>query len=138
MQYDKSCGAILFTRVGGEVQYLLIQNISGYYGFPKGRVEHGETEEETALREIFEEVAIRPRLIPGFREVDEHPIPGIPGIMKQVVYFIGEYSNQGIRYQKEELTEAFLAPFDKAYAFLQFDRIREIFRDANEFVELLN
>lgn len=137
MKYEKSCGAILFTRDSGERRYVLIRNIGGFYGFPKGHMETGETEKETALREIYEEVGIRPQLISGFREVDEHPIPNAPGVIKQVVYFLGEYSCQEIRYQKEELMGAYLLPFDEAFARLQFDGIREIFLKANAFSKSL-
>ena len=50
MAFEKSCGAVVFTRVGGELRYVLAQSLRGHYGFPKGHVEPGETETETALR----------------------------------------------------------------------------------------
>ena len=72
MKYEKSCGAVVFTRINNEITYLLIQNLGGTYGFPKGHVEQGETEEQTALREIFEEVGLRVELYPDFRREDEY------------------------------------------------------------------
>lgn len=143
MTYEKSCGAILFTREqqkgeNSDIKYVLIQNRGGCYGFPKGHMEAGETEEETALREIYEEVGIRPQLLTAFREMDEHPIPNKPNVIKQVVYFLGEYSGQTIRPQKEELTEASLLSFDEAFALLQFDGIRTIFRKANAWITQAN
>ena len=75
MQHEKSCGAVVFTRTDKGVKYLLIANLKGIYGFPKGHVEAGETEEQTALREIREETGLRVTLVPGFRAVDEHLIP---------------------------------------------------------------
>ena len=33
----------------------LIKNNSGHIGFPKGHIEYGENERETALAEVFEE-----------------------------------------------------------------------------------
>ena len=48
---EKSCGAIIFND--GKV--LVVKQTSGFYGFPKGHVEIGETEKETAIRETKEE-----------------------------------------------------------------------------------
>ena len=52
----------------GNIKYLLVRNLSGVYGFPKGHVEDNETEEETAIREVFEETGVKVTLIPGFKE----------------------------------------------------------------------
>ena len=75
MIQEKSCGAVVFTRCGSKIQYVLVQNRAGIYGFPKGHVEAGETEEQTALREVFEKVGLLVRLLPGFRSEDAYPLP---------------------------------------------------------------
>ena len=56
MNYEKSCGAVVFTRIDNNIKYLLIQNLEGVYGFPKGHVEEGETLIECAVRETEEEI----------------------------------------------------------------------------------
>ena len=48
---EKSCGCIVFNN--GKV--LVEESISGFYGFPKGHIENGESEEECAIRETKEE-----------------------------------------------------------------------------------
>ena len=59
MQYEKSCGAIVFRKYHGNTELLLIKHANGgHWSFPKGHVEPGETEQETAAREVKEEVAI--------------------------------------------------------------------------------
>ena len=68
MNYEYSCGAVVFTRIGGEPHYVLVRakdQPMGCHGFPKGHMEAGETEEQTALREIYEEVGLRVRLLPA-------------------------------------------------------------------------
>ena len=127
MTYEKSCGAVVFTRSNSKIQYLLISNLSGIYGFPKGHVEAGETEEQTALREVFEEVS-------GFRSEDEHPIPQKVNTIKQIVYFLGEYSNQEFTYQKEELSNALLVDYETAMSLFQFDSSKRILTEANNFL----
>lgn len=50
----KKCGIILFNEK--EQKYFLVYGRkSNKWGFPKGHMEVGETEEETALREFYEE-----------------------------------------------------------------------------------
>ena len=51
---EKACGCIIIED--GKV--LLIKQHQGFWGFPKGHVEDGETEEETAAREVKEETNI--------------------------------------------------------------------------------
>ena len=134
MIYEKSCGAVVFTRMNNEIQYLLIRNWTGIYGFPKGHVEQGETEEQTALREVFEEVGLAVKLVSGFRSEDEHPIPQKEDTMKQIVYFLGEYSNQEFTYQIEELTDALLTDYETAMTLFQFDSSKRILTEANNFL----
>ena len=132
--YEKSCGAILYTRDNGNIEYLVIQNIGGIFGFPKGHMEENETDMETAIREIYEEVGIIPNFINGFREIDEHPLPDKKSVMKQIVYFLAEYSNQTVTYQKDELIGAERMSFEDAIASLQFDGIKKILTKANKFI----
>ena len=88
MRQEKSCGAVVFTRIHGEIRYLLAQSRAGIYGFPKGHVEENETEQETALREIWEEVHIRPSFLDGFRMTEAYPLPKKGNMLKESVDFL--------------------------------------------------
>ena len=59
MKIIKSCGFVVYTDVLGERRYLVIESVNGDVGFPKGHVEAGESELETAIRELSEEVGIK-------------------------------------------------------------------------------
>ena len=133
VQYEKSCGAVVFTRTGG-VRYVIVQSLEGYYGFPKGHCEGNETEEETALREILEETGLHVRILPGFRYVDEHTLPGRPGVIKQIVYFAAEFDDQDIQYQKEELLDARLMTFEEAMNVFQWESSKVILTEANNYL----
>ena len=72
---EKSVGAVIFRRTQDasdvDVEYLLIQYPHGHWEFPRGHVEDGESELDTAYREIEEEVGITKdelRLVEKFRE----------------------------------------------------------------------
>ncbi len=134
MVYEKSCGAVVFTREGGEIRYLLIKSLSGIYGFPKGHMETGESEEQTAYREVLEETGISVSLLSDFRAEEEYPLLQKEDTIKQVVYFLGEYYGQSIQYQRSELTDALLVDYESAMRLFQFDSSRKILTEADKFL----
>ena len=61
MVNEKSCGAIVFSYENGIRKYVITRGTGIYKefcGFPKGHMEPGETETETALREVKEETGL--------------------------------------------------------------------------------
>lgn len=87
--FQKSCGAVVFRKNNGVLEYLcLFQRRSQKYSVPKGHMEAFETEEETAQREIKEEIGISVDFVQGFRETVQYEIVG--GKLKTVVFFLAE------------------------------------------------
>lgn len=134
MSTEYSCGAVVFTPINGEARYVIIQSLEGIYGFPKGHMEDGEGEKATALREVLEETGLTVQILDGFRFVDRHPIPSKPGVIKQITYFLAEYENQEITYQREELLSATLMRYEDAMTAFQFESSRMILKQAHEFL----
>lgn len=134
MVYEKSCGAVVFTRIGDEIKYLLVANLEGIWGFPKGHVEENEAEEETALREVYEETNLKIKLIDGFRTTDEHFIPTKKNTIKQITYFLGTFESQEIIYQKDELSACCLVNYAEAVSLFQFESSKRILREANDWL----
>lgn len=134
MKTEKSCGGVVFTRQGGEIRYLIIRHLGGHCGFPKGHMEAGETEEQTAIREIREEVGLRVSLIDGFRAEDTYLLHGKPGVEKQVVYFLAEFQGQQICIQPEEIKASYLVPYEDALALLPFPEAKRILTEAHQFI----
>lgn len=126
MKCEKSCGAVVFTKENNEYKFLIVQQLQGFHGFPKGHMKADETEEQTALREIFEEVGVKANLIDGFRVVDEHIIPSKVDTVKQIVYFLAEYKNQNVKFQKSELSAVKLLAFDEAYNTFEYGSSKRI------------
>ena len=134
MNYEKCCGAVIYTKINGEIFYILVSNLRGIYGFPKGHMEDSETETETALREVYEETHLRIRIIDGFRTTEIRNVPYKQNTFKEIVYFLGTYSNQSFSYQKEELTGAYCVSFSQALSLLQMESSKHILREANDFL----
>ena len=82
----KSCGVLPWREVDGRREYLIVfEQFSQCWSLPKGHMEAGETEAQTALRELFEETGLTARLDTSRSAVIEYPIP--PVGRKQVVFF---------------------------------------------------
>lgn len=66
--WRRTAGAVIFHRDRmGKIEYLILRH-KNYWNFPKGGVEAGETDLETARREIREETGLTQlNFIPGFR-----------------------------------------------------------------------
>lgn len=95
----KSCGVIPYRQTGDEKEYLMLLQTNGCWSFPKGHMDAGELETETALRELLEETGLTATLIPGARTVSEYDIR--PLTRKQVVLFLGEVHGDVIPQEKE-------------------------------------
>ena len=90
----KSCGVIVFRR-DPELSFLLMKH-SHRYDLPKGHTEEGETELETALREMWEETGIPKdavKIDPVFRYEEKYfpiePRFGSERVEKTLVIFLG-------------------------------------------------
>lgn len=89
--FHKSCGVLPYRIVNGVREYLIVfEQYSQCWSLPKGHMEAGETEIETALRELLEETGLTARLDTSKTAVIEYPI--FPIARKQVVFFLGEVS----------------------------------------------
>lgn len=135
MNYEKSCGAVVYTRVNGEIRYVILQQVTGYHGLPKGHMEPDETERETALREILEEVGLKVSLLDDFRIETEYVLPRKKDTMKQVVYFLAEYADQELTPQEAEVKNVRLMSLDEALETVEHENIREILEKAAEFLK---
>ena len=128
MKYEKSCGAVIF-RKAGDWDVLLIRHTKGrHISFPKGHVEPGETESQTAEREVFEETGLRVRVDRRFRAENRYNIR--PDTQKLVVIFAALTEQAEITPQPEEIAEAFWLPVEQAAERLTYERDRKIMRDA--------
>lgn len=137
LKYEKSCGAVVYCQIDNEIKYLLACERSGYWVFPKGHMEAGESEQDTALREVKEETGLDVTLVEGFRVTDEHSLAreGRPNTIKQTVYFLAKYEKQMFVPQETEISKIELMDYEMALTMLQFDSFKQILTQAHQFLE---
>ena len=127
---------VLFTS--GKVLLLRHSSISsrggGHWDFPKGHIDDGETEIQTALRELEEETGItHANIIDGFRDTITYTFSGGQGqIEKEVVFFIAFTKESNVTLSHEHIDYSWL-DFDSAFSRLTYDNARQVLRNAIEF-----
>ncbi len=129
MKKEKSCGSIIFLEQADGLAVLLVHHNLGHWGLPKGHVELGETEEETAAREVFEETGIESIVIPGFRK----QITYCPkkNISKDVIFFIGKAINSSDPIaQLSEVCEAKFIKIQKCFSLITYQSEQEVLKEA--------
>jgi 8-oxo-dGTP pyrophosphatase MutT (NUDIX family) len=126
-----SCGTVLYTRINGIIYYVLVQSYDdGYCGFPKGHMEGKETEEQTALRETWEEVSIKAEIEDIFRKEIIYKLPN--GSEKKAVYYIAHYNNQIPSHNPGfEDKRILILGYDEAYKVLTYEDSKNIIKEVN-------
>ncbi len=80
-------GAVVFLKGLEETKFALILDRFGFWTFPKGKIDPGESAEESAVREVREELGIGHLLIHGNLGEVEYPVHW--GLRRrQVAYFL--------------------------------------------------
>lgn len=132
--YERSCGAVVFREIGGITRYLLVKNKrSAHWGFPKGHVEMGENDFQTASREVLEETGIHINILPDFVMKSQYTIQG--KVEKSVNIFLAGTNDTQTVIQKEELEDYIWLGFDKALNKLRFDNDRNILIKADSYLK---
>lgn len=131
--YEKSCGAIVFYRAEGELEVLLVKNRNGrYWSFPKGHVELGENERQTAIREIKEETDLDVTIQPGFRETSDYCPFG--KVRKRVVFFLAEAKSRDVHIQESEIDYFIWVPFSQARGMCTYDNDLRVIDKAERYL----
>ena len=118
---EKSCGCIVFNND----KVLVEESLSGFYGFPKGHIENGESEEECAIRETLEETGISVRVDSSSRFSISYLVHDV--VPKEVIYFISYLNGSSdIVIQEEEVKSACWVPISEVRDILTFDNLKEL------------
>lgn len=118
---EKSCGCVVVD----DRKVLLVQQISGTWGFPKGHIEHDELEEDTAIREVKEETNIDTKV--NLDKRYEMHYTTDKGKYKEVVFFLAEKVGGTLKKQDDEILEAKWVDFYDALELISYDNTKELF-----------
>ncbi|MCQ2471560.1 MAG: NUDIX domain-containing protein [Clostridia bacterium] len=131
--YERSCGAVVFREIGGMTRFLLIKNKrSAHWGFPKGHVEQGETDQQTAYREVLEETGIRINILPDFVTKSQYSIQG--KVEKSVNIYLATTEDTNTIIQKEEIEDYVWLGYEKAKTRLKFENDHAILDKAVDYI----
>ncbi len=134
-KYGISCGVIIFNINKKKPEYLLVKYPT-YWGFVRGKVEPGETEELTAFREALEETGLNDlAFIPGFREVASYYFRrGNEIIRKDDIYLLAKTSNWNVHISHEHENFRW-CDYEKSLALMKIRTNREILTKAHWLIQ---
>lgn len=137
MKREKSAGAVIYCNDDGKISFLLLKYPS-YWGFAKGWIEEGESEEEAAKREIFEEAGLKASFIDGFR-YEQKWFFKMNGelIYKEAVFFLAKVSSSeagNVKISNEHEDFAWLS-YELALKKMRVKQNKMMLKSALEFIE---
>lgn len=126
LEKEKSCGCIVIKNN----KVLLIKQVTGIWGFPKGHVEKDETEYETALREVKEETNLDVKIISDKRYTMSYLTER--GSYKQVVLFVANEIRGKIKRQEAEIDDIKWLNYEDALEIINFQNTKDILKEVSE------
>ncbi|MEE1283049.1 MAG: NUDIX domain-containing protein [Acutalibacteraceae bacterium] len=133
--YEKSCGAIVFHRFDDGIKVLLVKNHNGrYWSFPKGHIEKGENEHQTATREIKEETGLSVNFYDNYRQISDYVPFG--KIKKRVVFFLAESKTSNVKIQKSEIDLYTWVSFADAQKMCRYENDLRVLKKAEAMIYL--
>lgn len=125
---EKACVAIVYR---GKKLLLIKNTYSRNWTLPGGQAEKGETEEQTARREAFEETGLKNLVfVPRFREVNIYPMfRGPKRVERHVIFFLAE-SKAGEVVLSHEHTACEWLDFNDSIKRVRFPALKSILASA--------
>ncbi|MDR1260735.1 MAG: NUDIX domain-containing protein [Oscillospiraceae bacterium] len=136
LKREKSCGALVFRKTASNSKEILMirHYLSSNWCFPKGHIEVGESEKETATREVKEETGINIEIIHDFRHEIKYAVKS--GVEKKVVYFVAvDHQKQSIGSVDQRIERILWVNIKRAYDRLKFPNDRNLLIAAIEYLK---
>lgn len=124
LKKEKCCGCIIIEN---NKVLLVYEKNRNFWGFPKGHMEKGENEIETALREVKEEVGLDVEIIDKEKRYLLNYIIR-DEIDKTTVLYLAIPKNKEIVMQESEIEKVKWCDFEEALETLTFDNSKEVFK----------
>ncbi len=142
MKSDFSCGVIPVLLDGSTRRYLLVQHDAGHWAFPKGHPEKGETDLQTARRELVEETGLaRVNVLETqtFEEAYVFTKRSGKTVRKRVSYLLGLVEpGQVVRLQAAEVKDHAWGDAAATAERMSFDEGRRLLAEVEAFIDAGN
>jgi len=129
---EKSCGAVVYKKENDDILFMILKHHKGHFGFPKGHIETGESEIETAIREVKEESNIDVLIDQGFKEISTYSPQ--EGIIKDVILFLGKAVTFNAVAQTSEIESVVWCTFDEAENIITYEKDKIILERAYKYI----
>ncbi len=136
MKKEKSAGIILYLEKSEGILFLLMNYPTGHWDFVKGKIEQGENEHQTALRETKEETGISDiEFVEGFEENINYNFQ-FEGelIYKEVVFFLAKTKTETVKISHEHLDYTWL-DYKNALEKITYQNAKNILSRANRLLQ---
>lgn len=135
MSKEYSAGAVIFRLEKGQRKYLLLHYRHGHWGHARGHIEKGETFQQTAKREIYEETGINDlKFIPDFKILGGFISPSTKRVNKDIVYFLAKTKIERVKIDNREHSDYGWFSYDKAMKKATYINSKNLLRQAEEFI----
>ncbi|XP_062898815.1 bis(5'-nucleosyl)-tetraphosphatase [asymmetrical] [Mobula hypostoma] len=140
----RACGLIVFRRLSvGKasnprvIEFLLLQTSYGQHHWtpPKGHVDRGEDDFQTALRETEEEAGLKSKdftVLEGYKKELKYNVKNVP---KTVIYWLAELKDSNVEIKLSDEHQAFRwLNVDEACKLAKYQEMQEALREAHQFI----
>ena len=130
---DQKAGGVVYGWEGDKLHFAMVHDVFGYWTLSKGGVEEGETPEQTAVREIKEEINLDVKVVEKIGEneyIANHPERG--QVRKQVSYFLmeSEYVPLSLESESGGLDDAKWFPMEEIAKLTMYDDVTNLLAES--------
>lgn len=137
MEHHLSAGVVtyVYDELAHQPFYLIIKHTDGHWDLPKGHVDAGETHEQTAERELYEETGLKAIFDPYFRHTSEYDFTTRTNTPahKTVYWFVGKATSRAVILSHEHTEFAWL-PYERAIEKITYDRTKMVLQEAHGYI----
>lgn len=132
---EKSCGAVIYKIENNKIFYLLLKMGYGHTSLCKGHQEEGESDEETAIREIKEETSLDVKLDTSFKIKITYSPSELS--LKDVYFYLATPIDTSVVPKDEhdnEVDSLEWCDFDEAMYKITYDSDRNVLYKAHKYI----
>ena len=135
MKEERSAGVVIFLEKSEGTHFLLLNYPTGHWDYVKGKIEEGENNRQTAIRETREETGISDlEFVEGFEEKINYDYQlEVEVIQKEVVFFFAKTKTSSVNVSHEHLDYTWL-DYENALKKITYQNAKNILSKVNNLI----